>query len=225
MADALRSRISSIAAAPFEVLGELVGREAVSLASVAFEPGAATPAAPDLDSLGALAAALLERPALGVTVTRGFAAHVDRDALAAQQIQLHVTLATAGPSLRALPIDFASPRAQDVLDEFGGERLGAARLAAIAARFPFDPSDEPAAPRRVAYYQALFDALAANEPIDEAALLRLGRYRAQSVANRLAELGVAPSRVSTVGGSLATSADLEVVRVPLEIHLLVAPSQ
>jgi hypothetical protein len=135
---------------------------------------------------------------LNVRVHGDFDPSADREALAVQQIELHVLLATAGPTLRARPerVNFASPRAQDVLDEFAGERLGPGRLAAIAARYPVESNAATPAGERGAYYGAVFDALVANEPIEAAALQRLSRFRAQALVDALAAQGVAPERLA-----------------------------
>ena len=216
---AVRARLEAIAAAPFEVLGRLVELDGRTLAGVEFEPGAAEFSDFGAAGVRALAAALAQRPKLALRAHGGFDPRVDRDALAARQIELHVLIATAGPQMRARPepVNFASPRAQDVLDEFAGERLPPQRLEAIAARFSLDPDWAPDAPARVAYYRAVFAALVASETIADSALTRLGRFRAQSIAHALAELGVEPERVLIGGGDLRVAAGPRGVQVPLDV--------
>lgn len=218
LGDALRTRVAAIGSAPFATLGAVVGRDGDSLRTVRFAPGAAALSGPELAKVRALADGLRQRPALGVRVLGGFDATVDRAALANQQIELHVLLATAGPSPQARPepVDFASPRAQDVLDEFAGERLAPGRVAALAARFGLDRAGEADRAARTAYYAAVFDALVANEPIEPAALTRLGRFRAQAVAGALADAGIAAPRIEVDLGPAAARASG--VEIPISLH-------
>ena len=215
---ALEGQLAALAAAPFAELGAIVGREADALRVVPFEAGTAALGANSLDAIDALATALRERPRLGTRLPRGFDPVIDRDALARQQIGLHVLLATAGVSGQARPesVDFASPRTHGVLSEFANERLTPAQLASIAGRF--ECGAEVACPG--GYYVAVFDALVANEPIPEAALNRLGRFRAQSIADALAERGIEPARVVPVTYATDASAPLRVV-VPIEVSVLI----
>jgi hypothetical protein len=217
VADALDARVAALADAPFAALAPIAGRDAERLHAIAFEPGGAGLTAAALDTLESLALTLRARPRLGLRVLGGFDAGMDRDALAKQQIELHVLLATAGPSpqARPAPVDFASPRARDVLDEFAAERLPAARRAEIAARFACEGALIELC--RSAYYAAVFDALVANESIANSTLTRLGRFRAQAVATALAELGIATDRVEVGNGTplLLPSA----VGLPVEVRV------
>jgi outer membrane protein OmpA-like peptidoglycan-associated protein len=200
VADALRGRVIELSADPFAVIGDLVARDGDSLRTVRFEAGDAGLGATARETIDGLAEAMRRRPRLGLQVLGGFDAAIDRDALARQQIELHVLLATAGPTLEARPepVDFASARAQDVLDEFAGERLTADRMAEISARFRCSGTIDALC--RTAYYAAVFDALVGNEPIANATLNRLGRFRAQSVANALVEFGIPAERVEVGAG-------------------------
>lgn len=217
---AVRTRLEAIAADPFATLAALVGREPFLLRAVEFEPGTAELSPAGVQTVDALAEALDARPLLALAAGGGFDPRADRDALATRQIELHVTLATAGaaPQARPRPVDFASARAQDILDEFARERVPPARLEAIAARFRFDPSWAPDAPARVAYYRALFDALVANETIADGALERLGRFRGRSIAAALAERGVAPDRIEVGETAGTVTAGPQGVAVPLEVR-------
>jgi hypothetical protein len=197
-------------------LAALVGADAGSLQAVEFFPGDAAPSPGGAAALSALAEALGSRPKISAAAAGGFDPEVDRLALAARQVELHVLLATAGPAHRARPqpVDFASPRAQDVLDEFAGERLPTAEVAAIASRF--DTRDTaPDSPVRVSYYRAIFEALTANERIPDSALLRLGRFRAQAIGTALADGGVNPQRIAIGDGDTQLSATGGRVPVPI----------
>lgn len=220
IADALRAEIEALADAPFAALERLVDR-AGPLGSVHFQAGSATPTAGAAAGLDALADALQQRPALALLVPGRFDPELDRNALATQQIELHVSLATAESAFRErpAPIDFASPRVWDVIEEFATERLAAGTLASIAARFDVEVrgADRPAA--RAPYYRALFDALVANERIADSTLERLGRFRAQSIAGTLATLGVNSERVETGAAEPVPAAERQWLTVPVTLQL------
>lgn len=191
--------------------------------AVRFEPGAAalTPAA--TETLSELAEVLALRPRLGVAVPARIDTQLDRDALARQQVELHVTLATARTAFRARPqpVDFTSARAQDVLDEFAAERLPADELAAIAAQHERDGPPEARAP----YYRAVFAAVVDRERIERGALERIGRFRAQSIADALTGLGVPTDSVEVGEDVTAESSDIGQVTVPVELRLRVHSPQ
>lgn len=195
---AVREYAREAVAFPAAALGRALGLPGAPPMAVRFEPGAAalTPAA--TETLSELADALSLRPRLGVAVPARIDPQLDRDALARQQVELHVTLATARSAFRARPqpVDFASARAQDVLDEFAGERLAADELAAISAQHERTGPPEARAP----YYRAVFAALVDRERIERAALERIGRFRAQSIAEALASAGLATERVALIEG-------------------------
>lgn len=210
IAAALQDEVARLSAEPFAVLGAVVGRPGQALQYLEFSPGSAEPTAALEAALDVFAAALEARPGLAVVIPAGFNPAHDRDALAARQVELHVSLATAEAAFRAQPepLDFGSARVQDVLEEFAGERLAAARIASFRSRF----EEEGAA-----YYGALFDALVATEPIADAALARLARFRARAVSNGLAARGIAPERIDIgeVSGSAAAAPDGIVLRAEL----------
>jgi hypothetical protein len=158
----LGSRVAAIAAAPLEALAALVDRSAADFATIEFVPGTAELAPGSAEALGELARALLLRPRVGVRFDPNGRGIVDRAALARAQVALHVTLATsrAEPAGRNAAVDFASPRAQDVLDEFARERLDAETRESIEAAFPRAEGEPATGPSRAAYYRAIFDALA-----------------------------------------------------------------
>jgi hypothetical protein len=197
----IASRVAAIAAAPLEALAALVDRSAAELAVIEFAPGTAELAPGSEQELDDLARALRLRPRVGLRFDANEGGFVDRAALAHAQVALHVTLATsrAEPAGRNAAVDFASPRAQDVLDEFARERLDAATRENIASAFPRGEGQPAMGASRADYYRAIFAALAEREPIAESALRRLAEFRARALANRLGELGVASARVAADG--------------------------
>lgn len=198
---ALTARLATVTATPFDILEPLPDGARATANAVPFLPGDAALNDSALAMIARLADALNARPRLGMRVHGGYDATVDRDALARQQIELHVQLATAGPSTQArpAPVDFGSERAQDVLDEFAAERLPAERVAALANRFECEGAFVAVCKRT--YYELIFDELVENEGITPTALNRLGRFRALSVVDALRQHGIADERIELVTGS------------------------
>ncbi len=214
---ALRRYAFESVGSPVAALGRSLALPAPPSTVVRFEPGAAALTQAATEALSELAGALLLRPRLSVAVPVNIDPQLDRDALAHQQIELHVTLATAGAEFRARPrpVDFASPRAQDVLDEFAGERLPATELAAIAAQYGRTGDSRARAP----YYRAVFAALVDSEPIERGALERIGRFRARSIADALTGLGLSPTIVELGENVTAVSSSSGHATVPVELDL------
>jgi hypothetical protein len=214
---ALQAEITRLDADPFAALGAVLGRPGAALQNLVFSPGSAAPTESLEAALGLFAEALEARPGLAVVVPAAFHPEHDRDALAARQVELHVTLATAEAAFRAqpAPLDFGSARVQDVLDEFAGERLAVGQIAALRSRFEEEEN--------AAYYRALFDALAAIEPIADAALARLARFRGHAVRDGLAARGIAAERL--VAGEIAGTAMAGLDSVVLRAELIPAPRQ
>jgi hypothetical protein len=212
LADALAARIAATTQTPFDTLATLAQDQGRPSGAIPFLPGDAALGDRALASVEALADALAARPRLGLRVFGAYDATLDRDALARQQIELHVALATAGVSLEArpAPVNFSSPRAQDVLDEFAAERLPDNRVAALAERFLCDGELAQVCER--VYYEEIFNALVANEEIGPNMLNRLGRFRAQSVVDALRQRGIADERIELVTGN-------SVVETPFGIGL------
>lgn len=215
IADSLTSFIRELAATPFDVLAVLVGRENEELGRLAFPPGSADLTPATAEKIALLAQALTRRPLLGLRTFPAYDPAADRDAIAARQVRLHVSLATsAAPSGLATQtqLDFDDPKVRAILDEFAGARLRESRRNAILNRFDDKES---------AYYRAVFDALIANEIVSETALRRLARFRATSVTDAFASNGVDEGRVlpadeieTTTTGPGAVVVRLEAVRQP-----------
>lgn len=197
----LNARLARVTATPFDVLAPFTNGAEETANAVAFLPGDAALNDGALATIAWLADALNARPRLGIRVHGGYDSAADRDALARQQIELHVQLATAGPELQArpAPVDFGSTRAHDVLDEFAAERLPAERVAELARRFDCEGAFVAVCER--AYYEQIFAALVENEEITPTALNRLGRFRALSVVDALRQRGIADDRIDLVTGS------------------------
>jgi hypothetical protein len=208
--DSLTSFIRELAATPFDVLAVLVGRENEELGRLAFPPGSADLTPATAEKIALLTRALTRRPLLGLRTFPAYDPAADRDAIAARQVRLHVSLATsAAPSGLAAQtqLDFDDPKVRAILDEFAGARLRESRRNAILNRF--DDKDS-------AYYRAVFDALIANEIVSETALRRLARFRATSVTDAFASNGIDEGRVLPADEIETTTTDPGAVVVRLE---------
>lgn len=187
--DAFDEFVTEITDDPFMVLGELVGWSEPGLGHVAFESGSAALTASTVDQLAILGTALEQRPGLGLIVTGRYDRVTDRDALARQQMRLHVALASSAgpPGMAAVtPLNLSDPKVISILDEFASTRLRPDTLAAIQARFP--ERGEP-------FYDSVFESLVANEAVSATALRALARYRAQSIVNQLVAAGIDSGRL------------------------------
>jgi hypothetical protein len=181
--------VTGLVAEPFAVIGVLVGQAGRELGSVAFAGGSAAISPTQEQRMAILGSALNQRPGLGIRIHPAYDPVADRNALARQQMRLHIALATsAGPpgsaSKKQLALDDSKVTA--ILDEFAANRLDGEQLAAIGARHSL---------RDTAYYQAVFDALVANENVSKLALSTLARYRAQSMVDQLMRNGVNAERI------------------------------
>jgi hypothetical protein len=176
----LTEYVTSLVKSPFDYLAGIVHWPGTDLGMLAFLPGSAEIDDDTRAKLVALKRALALRPRLELTVYPSLDEYADREALARQQIRLHVNLASsAGLPGQPAPqsLDYQDPVVRDVLDEFAENRLSPSQRDALARRSP--AADE-------SYYRAVFDALVDNELVATPALVRLARYRAQAVIEQLA---------------------------------------
>lgn len=213
LGSALGRQLRELSARPFEALATLAGVPGQPLERVLFEPGSAELSATMRMRLDALSRALVARPAVALTVQPAYDPRSDRDALAEQQMRLHIALATsAGPPgrARAAPLDFDDGKVRVVLDEFAAERLSAATLEAVSGRFSL--ADR-------AYYQAIFDRLVANEAVSASALERLGSFRARSIVNELTAAGVAETQLVRADAIEPINGQSGVVSLPLGLSI------
>ncbi len=189
LGDAFSDFVSAIADSPFAVLGELAGWSGPDLGHIAFDSGSAALTASSSGQLAVLATALEQRPALGLRVNGRYDRVADRNVLARQQMRLHVALASStGPPGRAAltPLEFTDPKVISILNEFAATRLSSENLTTIRERYP---------EQAVAYYDAVFEALVANEAVSATALNSLARFRAQSIVNELIAAGIDSDRL------------------------------
>jgi uncharacterized protein involved in outer membrane biogenesis len=201
---ALGNLITKIVTSPFRALGALVpggGEEAFN--TVAFEPGRPDVPPPEKEKLAKLAGALQKRPQLKLSVQGRYNPESDRAELrtAAVRQALAVRLGQKpAPGEEPGPVDFGSPETIKALEAMFGERFGADALKVLKGelRAADEKTQKEAAAKGKAAPEGaaaedpgqaaktLFGRLAAAEPVDDGALVRLGDARAQAI---IAELG------------------------------------
>jgi hypothetical protein len=201
---ALGNLITKIVTSPFRALGALVpggGEEAFN--TVAFEPGRPDVPPPEKEKLAKLAGALQKRPQLKLSVQGRYNPESDRaelrTAAVRQALEVHLGQKPA-PGEEPGPVDFGSPETTKALEAMFTKRFGADALKALKGELR--AADEKAKKEAAAKGKAapegaaaedpglaaktMFDRLAAAEPVDDGALVRLGDARTQAI---IAELG------------------------------------
>ena len=205
---ALGNLITKIVTSPFRALGALLpgGGEDQSFSSVAFDPGRPDVPPPEREKLAKLAAALLKRPQLKLTVEGRYHPESDRAELRIANLRRAVTARLGQkpvPGEEPGPVDYSSPEAGKALEALFTERFGGEALKTLKAELK--AADENARKEAAAKGKAasaetgaddpgqtakiLFDRLAAAEPVDESALTRLADARAQAVIAELSGPG------------------------------------
>ena len=208
--DSLAAHLERLAARPFGVLAEVAGEPNAVLDEIAFLPGSAEMAPVAMDTVALLANALAMRPQLDLRVRPAYDGTTDRDAIAAQQVRLHIALATsASAGERGVPAepDFGDPRVRDILNEFAGARLSETQRRDISR----GASDDSAR------YRDIYLALVANERVSETVLRRLARFRARSVIDNLERQGIDRERFRIADAIDATATDTGTVSVKLDV--------
>ena len=209
--DSLAAQLERLAARPFGVLAELAGDPDAALDGISFVPGSAEMAPAATDTLALLASALDMRPQLDLQVRPTYDRITDRDAIAAQQVRLHIALATSAAAREsgdAAGPDYSDPRVRDVLDEFAVARLSAAQRRAIG-RGTGDAAT---------MYRRIYLALVANEGVSETVLRRLARFRARSLLDALERDGIDRDRLRITDALDATASGTETVALKVEVN-------
>ena len=210
-ADSLAAHLENLDGRAFGVLAELAGRPDAVLDEIAFLPGSAEMAPAAADTLELLALALDQRPQLGMRVRPAYDLEADRAAIAAQQVKLHIALATSKGTRESgdtIDPDFDNQRIRDVLDEFAGARLSETQRRAIAGN----------ANDKTTTYRDIYLALIDNEHVSETLLRRLARFRARSVIDALEQAGIDRQRLRMDKALDTATTDARTVTLKLEVE-------
>ena len=210
---AIVQAITKIITAPFRVLGALLGGgDEHRFDAVAFGPGSAQLAPPQLEKLKQLAEALAKRPQLKLTIEGRYDPKKDGAALRAAHVRRAVS-AELGIALeadeRAAPVVFDEAKSQRALEALYKTRAGDHAVETFQAQYeakaakPIErvnpilavfgkPSPDQA------FYEALYKELVQTQPLTDSELPDLAAKRAAVIVKALVqEEGVAPERVGS----------------------------
>jgi hypothetical protein len=217
IAKAAGNVIASVINAPFKLLSALIGSRSEALNAIPFEPGSAEITPPAMEMIAGLSDALQQRPGLALRTAGSYDPELDRDALARQQLLLHISLAagleTYSPA-NSGPIAFSDPEIQDILEEFALSRLGKNSLEQFLDR---DSSGEMDQETR---YENIFNALLAAEEIPKENLERVARYRVQSIVDQFAQQGIEKARINIDENVRVTDSRERRILVELDLDTL-----
>jgi hypothetical protein len=208
--------ITGIVTAPFRLLGNLVGAGSDDFDAILFEPGRADVAPPEREKLVKLAAALVQRPDLGVEVPGVVWPEQDGAALAAATVSDQVEAELGMPIEQAGADDRLA--ALERLYE-AGDRQPPLQALRTAHSTPDDSGS--AVLETVAYAGAVRAALEDGVIVGGDELDALARARAQAVAGLLLEQeGLGAGRVVETGPVQATAeADLDRIELRLGVSV------
>jgi hypothetical protein len=219
--------LEKIAAAPFRLLGSLLGGRDRDLDGIVFDPGSARLSPPQQENAVALAKALAARPQVSVAVHGGYDAEADAAALRNLALRRELVRRSgfrlpAGEDPGSL--DPSDPRTRQTMEtlyiEHGGTAMAMREIRRAAEKVePQDPRAERqgagnprAAERR--YLRELSTQISARMPLAPGAGEALARSRAEAVRSALLARGVAPERVR-IGEPAPSALDGKGVRTAL----------
>jgi len=198
--------LTKLVTAPFRALGNLLGISSEKLQAVAFDPGSAALAPPELEKLKAVAQAMSKRPALTLTVEPSYASAADTRAIEEQWIRRDVAQGMRlklAPDEAPGPVDITNPEAQQAVLALAKSRLKPDLFKRIKAEF-----SQPRPDGRT-LYAALLEQLTLQIPVTEGELLRLAQQRGDAIRQTLLANGVAADHLSVappVQGTLSDQA-------------------
>lgn len=219
--------LEKIVAAPFRLLGSLLGGRDRDLDGIVFDPGSARLSPPQQENAVALAKALAARPQVSVAVHGGYDAEADAAALRGLALRRELVRRSgfrlpAGEDPGSL--DPTDPRTRQAMEtlyiEHGGTamamreiRRGAEKMGAQDPRAERQSAGDPRAAER-RYLRELSKQISARMPLPAGAGEALAHSRAEAVRGALLARGVAPERVR-IGESAPSAAEGKGVRTAL----------
>ncbi|MEZ5558119.1 MAG: DUF748 domain-containing protein, partial [Pseudomonadales bacterium] len=212
---AISNVILGLAAAPFKLLGALVGVAPSEFEHIAFEPGRADLTPPQREVMAKLADALAQRPQLNLAITPVWDPVADRHAL--QQAQLDATLEGLLAEDGDTEAMLGERRLKHLEALYDQAALTPDRTHLKTGASPPNaegtPSFDP-----VIYAEALRSALIGAEPVSDEDLAALAGERLASVRQALtAAVALAPERLTTRPPERERADADGQVRMPLEV--------
>ncbi len=221
IAQAFGNTIGRIVSAPFRLLGRLFGGGGSLDNSIDFAPGSAALAPAQREKLDALTRALTERPLLRLVVSAPYDVQADTLALQrnevrrqlAARLKLPATNDTTSPLVAFDdPATRAALRAMLAQQNVGQNGWsGQSGQAAAGASSPASSTDDRAA------YEAMFDQIAAHQPLGAAATRVLATRRAEAIAQFLDDKGIGRERVQTGRVEAVPTSDAGTVDAQLQM--------
>jgi hypothetical protein len=213
--------ITKVVAAPFKLLGSLIGIESEDFGQFQFLAGRADLTPPEMEKIGQLQEALAQRPELGLEINGAYVADVDTPAL--QYASLRATVLERlgrDPVQEGNSEEMLDKEVRDVLEALYVERFPDSPLEELRAAHRAAPVDEPEAEPvfdETAYSGELRDRLLASETIGAAELEALATQRAQAVTEAFLAGGLDPARITQGEPTESESEDGEWVIMELGV--------
>jgi len=182
---AAKEIFTQLVSSPFKLLGKIGGgNDDQDLQFVEFAVGSAELEERATQNLDTLAAGLVERPELALTIDGSYDREADAAGLRAAAFRDEVL----ARGVSAEEFDIAIPL--EVLESMYSERYSAAELDALRARHTVAPADGGDADLdELAYRGAIREALEASQPIDPAVVAGLASARAEAIRAYLVGAG------------------------------------
>jgi hypothetical protein len=214
--------ITKIVAAPFRLLGSLIGIESEDLGQFQFLAGRADLTPPELEKVSQLQQALRQRPELTIEVSGPFDPAADVPALQFQKLKSIV--------LERLGVDYANPdeefrmlneEIRVVFETLFVERFQDTPLDVVKADHMAPPADNPEGKPvldQTAYAADLRDRLLASETVGQQDLEALANMRAEAIRDAfLADGDFDAARIAIAAPSATESEDSEWVVMELGV--------
>lgn len=209
---AIFNLLTNIVTSPFQALAGLAGGDGSKLDHIDFEPGSATLAPPEKEKIVQLAKALVQRPALALTVP----GVVDPDA---DRVKLQLDAVDAAMAEKLGKKNTLERQRRYLVSQFK-DRIGKDALDPLEAQFTHPPADDPTARPQLdeaAFVAALRTQVAATEPVSDADLEKLASARANAVVEALKHVeGLDPTRVRAEGSTKAKASEDDAIALKLK---------
>ena len=214
--------ITKVVAAPFKLLGGLIGIDSEDFGQFQFLAGRHDLTPPELEMVVQLKQALEKRPELRVEINGVFDPAIDTPAL--QYLQLRETAwqrLGRDPSEESNASEMLGEEIRKLLEVLYSERFPASPLDELKAMHSAAPADDPEGKPvldELAYAGELRDRLVASEPVGPTELKGLANRRAQAIYDAFLAAGdLDPARIQLGEASVAESEDGEWVLMELGV--------
>lgn len=199
---AVKQILGKIATAPFRFLGKLLGIGGDAPELVEFDPGSTVVIPPEREKLDSLAAEMVEKPELTLSIEGRFDSISDQVALREGKLKLQVEAQRDSSAARTQKADTGTTVMAAILENLYLKAFSRAALDSLRSAFtasaggpppaaPGKPKKESQAPpppppatgfNAAGYYDSMRVQLLAAQPVDPAELLQLGRDRGSAIA-------------------------------------------